>query len=127
MIFKQVEEIKSGRKTMTQRIVQDGEYAVYDDTGQIIEVRGKNGRLKRRVGGVYAIVPKRGQKGVGFYRVTSITQPRVQDMNMLHAIAEGVGGVGEYQALWDSINTRKGKRWEDNPLVWRYRFEVVQP
>jgi hypothetical protein len=126
MIFKQIAEVLRGRKTMTQRIVQDGEYAVYDDAGRIIEVRDKNGRLKIRVGGVYAAVPKRGMKGVGHVRVTSIQQPHVQEMTLMAAIAEGVNSVGEYQRLWDSINDRKGKRWADNPRVWRYRFEAVQ-
>lgn len=126
MIFKQIAEVLSGQKTMTQRIVQDGEYAV-KNMGRIIEVRDKNGRLKIRVGGVYAAVPKRGQKGVGHVRVTSIQQPHVQEMTLMAAIAEGVNSVGEYQRLWDSINDRKGKRWADNPKVWRYRFEVVQP
>jgi len=28
-----------------------------------------------------------------------------------------------FEALWDSINTKKGTRWEDNPEVWVLTFE----
>lgn len=34
--------------------------------------------------------------------------------------------VGCYAALWDSINTKKGLRWQDNPMVTVYTFEVVR-
>src|SRR5690606_27999826 len=151
MIFKQIAEVLSGRKTMTQRIVQDGEMCTYScgevltrhpsmnvidghlqsapcpafqvpEGRQIMSVLGKSGRWTVRVGGINGIVPKRGQKGVRYIRVTSIQQPHVQEMRLLHAIAEGVNRVGEYQRLWDTINDSKGKRWADNTKVWRYRF-----
>ena len=31
-----------------------------------------------------------------------------------------------YRDLWDTINTRKGTRWDNNPDVWVLTFEVVQ-
>jgi len=31
-----------------------------------------------------------------------------------------------YAELWDSINTRPGTRWADNPFVWVITFEVVR-
>ena len=34
--------------------------------------------------------------------------------------------VDGYRALWESINTKKGTRWEDNPLVNVITFEVVK-
>jgi hypothetical protein len=33
---------------------------------------------------------------------------------------------GVYIGLWDAINTKKGTRWEDNPMVYVYTFEVVK-
>jgi len=39
--------------------------------------------------------------------------------------AEGVESVDAYAALWDSINTKAGTRWQDNPAVWVVRFAVV--
>lgn len=34
--------------------------------------------------------------------------------------------VEGYRALWESINTKQGTRWEDNPLVHAFTFEVVE-
>lgn len=31
-----------------------------------------------------------------------------------------------YRDLWNSINTRKGTRWDDSPHVWVLEFEVVR-
>jgi len=50
----------------------------------------------------------------------------VQDIDDVGAIAEGVANVEAYEALWRSINTKRGTRWEDNPGVWVIRFHVPQ-
>lgn len=42
--------------------------------------------------------------------------------NELYATA-----VDAYHALWMSINTKKGTRWEDNPSVWVYGLALVKP
>ena len=31
-----------------------------------------------------------------------------------------------FEALWDSINQKPGTRWEDNPVVSVYEFELVE-
>lgn len=124
MIIQQTEEVKDGRKTLTQRIEQDGETAVLNNAGVIVAVKDKNGRMKWRVGGRYAIVPKRGQHGIGFIRITEITRVSVQNMTEKDALDEGVANVAEYRELWGRINRKKGRRWADNPTVWRIRFEV---
>lgn len=31
-----------------------------------------------------------------------------------------------YAQLWDAINTKKGLRWQDNPQIVAYTFEVVR-
>lgn len=132
MIFQQIAAIQAGRKTMTQRVEQEGETAIpalipdYDTGERAIEaVKDKNGRLKWRVGCVYATVPKRGQHGVGFIRIVSIERVSVQDMTEQDALDEGVGSLAEYRELWGRINKKKGRRWIDNPTVWRIRFEVA--
>lgn len=109
----------------------------------------RNGRRLWQLGQTYAVVPKRGQFAIKDMRirVIEIRREQVQSISHPDAMAEGVCVVdpirppfdyrvhglketfwtpeGAYRALWKSINTRKGARWEDNPDVWVLTFEVV--
>lgn len=73
--------------------------------------------------------------------ITDIRQERLQDISKDDVVAEGVGAYTfaagilsenppdprwKFIELWDSINTRAGQRWADNPLVWALTFEVVR-
>jgi hypothetical protein len=74
--------------------------------------------------------------------ITALWREHVQDMTLADCEAEGIasytfarGVLSEtppdprwkYIELWDSINTRKGTRWSDNPEVWVIEFKVVTP
>jgi hypothetical protein len=130
MIFRQVDEILNGRKTQTRRIVKPEHFGNrwylngYDDE-RINEVT-INGRSLWVVGKTYAIVPKRGAKAVGRIRINFIRGELLQLISEDDAKAEGVNSVLEYCELWQSINGKKGTRWEDNPLVWVIGFELVK-
>lgn len=127
MIFRQVEEIKSGQKTQTRRVVKDGDQGwIHHNTGIMTTVTS-NYRTAYKFGGSYAIVPKRGAKAIpdGRIEITAIRQERLQDISEADAQAEGVTDVAAYRALWESINTTPGVRWEDNPQVWVYSFRFV--
>jgi hypothetical protein len=73
-------------------------------------------------------------------RITAIRQEHLQNMSREDCVAEGIGSYTfamgimsenppdkrwKFIKLWDSINTRKGTRWEDNPRVWVLTFEVL--
>jgi hypothetical protein len=57
--------------------------------------------------------------------IKRIELAELQAMDEAVAVAEGVASVGAYEALWRTINKRRGARWEDNPEVWRIWFELV--
>jgi hypothetical protein len=139
MIFKQHELVLDGTKTQTRRVVKDSEFEQYFHSGMFGVpkynddwiVRVKNPRLKWEVGKYYAVVPKRGKPGIGRIRLTEIRRERLQDITEEDAKAEGCEwdyftAREDYRLLWESINKRKGTRWEDNPEVWVLTFEVVE-
>lgn len=125
MIFQQQAEIRSGRKTMTQR-VDDGGYTIERGAdGEIVRVF-KNGRLKWEVGKVYAAIPKRGMKRFGNYRIQRIRHRPILHMTHAEALKEGVDSLDAYRILWDSINgARKAKQWMSNPTVFAIEFEYL--
>lgn len=125
MIFQQQNEIRSGRKTMTQR-VDDGGYTIERDAnGEIMRIF-KNGRLKWEVGRVYAAIPKRGQKRFGHYRIKRLHHRPLHAMTEADAIKEGVNSLEAYQELWARINGKfKSKRWSANPNVFAIEFEYL--
>ena len=59
MIFKQIDEILSGQKTQTRRVVKPGE-GMYEASLALTAA----GNVKWAVGKTYAVVPKRGLPGV---------------------------------------------------------------
>lgn len=82
-----------------------------------------------------------------FLRVTDVRVERVQDINEIDLIAEGVEDIRlegspnyrtyeEYEMacilatlferfipLWNSLNAKRGYGWDINPWVWVYTFE----
>lgn len=184
MIFKQVDEIITRRKTQTRRIVKPGEHGGVeridlhphwqDETVEFTnhpfsEVYTPAGKLKWCVGRTYAVQFKRGQHGVEAVenhsppiwremrpdrprmilpfrpvriRLTSIRRESLPMLTVEDAVAEGYpyswpslpasllpkippDPLTWYRQLWDTINTRKGTRWQDNPDVWVLTFELV--
>lgn len=92
-------------------------------------------RIKWQVGRTYAIQPGRGKKAVGRFLLIAIRREKLQDISEDDCWYEGVrlGNVGlgglsyqmHFQDLWDSIHTKPGTRWADNPEVWPLEFECV--
>jgi hypothetical protein len=109
MIFKQWQDVLSGRKTQTRRLVSenhtDDKTLAYDamewpDLRCIIPPKKISAvfsgvytgdlRIKWAVGRTYAVQPGRGKKQIARIRLTGIRQEYVQDITEADAIAEGI-------------------------------------
>lgn len=76
----------------------------------------------------------------GRIKITRIRAEQLQNISGADAVAEGIdlyqsgrfwilsrddNAVLAYMTLWNSLHTKKGTRWEDNPEVWVIEFELV--
>jgi hypothetical protein len=154
MIFQHThEKVLDGLKTQTRRLIKPGEWIdVSDPPNPRVVQMGKDGKLRTKwqVGKTYAVQPGRTKKAIGRIRITGIRRERLQDITEEDALAEGCEGLwnpmrgyynfreaptdttlfGKYskdhfKQLWDSIHTKPGTRWDDNPEVWVLEFEVI--
>ena len=151
MIFRLWQQVLDGTKTQTRRQVKPGEE--YNDwgfeqdgmhMGEVLKA-GYRPLFSRHgkwiVGRTYAVQPGSGRPAVGRIRITNIRQERLQDISEDDVLAEGVGlqawafswprtdhwpRTAGYAQLWNSIYTKPGTRWQDNPLVWVLEFELVE-
>lgn len=101
----------------------------------IFEVRDVNGRLKWKVGNIYAVQTGRGKRAIGKTTpIEAIRWERLQEITMEDAFAEGVPksegvwAVNWFAELWDRIYRKaayryQGFRWRDDPEVWVLIFE----
>lgn len=153
MIFQHTyQQILNGTKTKTRRLVKPEHikagalnvliayvYTRPDYGGGFL-----GDRKLWQVGNTYAVQPGRGQKAIGRIRITAIRQEKLQDISEEDAVAEGMRGVyqyfswgdvyeggdppiEEYRKLWDSIHTKPGTRWQDNPNVFVLSFKLFRP
>lgn len=74
-------------------------------------------------------------------RITDVRVERIRDISGVDAKAEGVdiadpesipvrtdrmNAYGHaFALLWDSINAKRGYRWDTNPWVWAITFEII--
>ena len=130
MLFKPylAEAILQGKKTQTRRLPTNTGTVLFQD--RIIAVY-RNRRLRWRVGNTYAIQPGRGKKSIGRFHLLSIHLESLQAITPADVTAEGLAAYPDptkgFVALWNSINTKPGTRWQDNPQVFVLTFELVTP
>jgi hypothetical protein len=122
MIFQYtVQQVLSGDKTKTSRLVKPHDTAVIGSDGKIEAVLS-GGRDKYRVGKTYAVQPARTQPAVARIRLLGIERQVVSETNKSDAQAEGFSSRQEFFAQWDEIHGA-GKRDAD---VWMLEFELVK-
>lgn len=139
-----VQAIIEGRKTQTRRLIKNSNSLAAHDiedydlkNGVVFDGRNdviKHGYLKVRyrrysttghrlsprvsIGDILAV---NGDKNLRI-RITDVFPQWLQDITESDAKAEGMSSVVEFGRLWDTIYGY----WEDNPIVWVYKFEVVR-
>jgi hypothetical protein len=143
MIFKPelAQAILDGRKTQTRRLVTGNTKWDSPQKDRVVHVSYPTHWTKWEVGKDYAVCPGRGKKAVGRIRITGIRRERLKQISHNDAVAEGckplqlangelgtryVSAVPPFMILWDSIHTKPGTRWADNPDVWVLDFEPAR-
>jgi hypothetical protein len=57
--------------------------------------------------------------------VTRVWVGQVQEITLVDSRKEGLGGVSQFQRMWNAIYSKKDLSWEKNPPVWCCEFKVV--
>jgi len=89
----------------------------------------------------YAIQACRGGWQLGRFKILELRQEPVRSISAADAIAEGIEYddvmhlaqplldrfiVSRFASLWNSIYRRTDYFWDNNPLVWVVKFELVE-
>lgn len=121
---------RAGDKTETRRPLKPGE-RVRRGTWYT-----PKGYTKHHEGANRALYPERGKPQVARIEIIKLWQHALQDMTVTDMRNEGIQELRDrngmrdrslviksWIALWDSINTKTGTRWVDNPQVVAIRFK----
>lgn len=150
IFFKTWMLIFRGKKDQTRRPVFPDDEPIYEN-GRIIAFK-RRGRMYLRVGDgtvdwpgeqpTYAIQACRGGWQLGRFKILELRRERIRVISAADAIAEGIEYedvkdlaqplldhfiISRFRSLWNSIYHSSEYAWENNPLVWVIKFEVVEP
>lgn len=139
-----VQEIQSGNKTQTRRVVTT-KNCPYGEVGTILWVRETFRRVRMIYGPkefkyeyradydkVFANLytwkpsihmPRKAARI--FLEVTEIRKETLLDITEEEAVREGLKDRDEFLKLWDIINAKRGYTVNTNPEVWVVGFKVL--
>jgi len=117
MIFSRtIDLVLAGKKDCTTRLQYFGDVFVPN-----VVVKRSNGKVRWRVGGIYAVQRERCHSSEGSIRIDRI-EPVVDPLNVSLEVAraEGFDSVSEYQKVWRSLH-----KSEPIQLCWRLWFTLI--
>lgn len=125
-----IEAIKAGRKHQTRRLWKDGYSADLDVKANAIVSISTDGQnrqiLKWKVGKDYAIVPGRGQKGVGRVLITAIRLEALEQISEEDARDEGFENKQAFLAAFLSINGERADLLKSMVVVLEFKLLGVE-
>lgn len=130
-------KVQAGTKTQTRRPQKnDGhrkDFAAYanGDLSVIsavvnaeIEPEGGIARVKWQVGHRYALIPKRGQCGVGFLRLLAIKDEDVRSISAADVKAEGFDAAYQFWRVWCGFYDPKASRDIESVFEGKYTTDL---
>ena len=142
MLFQDTwKQVVSGQKTQTRRPVLEGDYATVDEDNparpitQVVRTADAGvPKVLYEVGKIYSVQPGVAKKTVGNIRLTAIRRERLHDLSEADALKEfpvtsegDIAGaetaLKNFKESWNTLYSKSGPRWEDNPEVWVLEFE----
>jgi len=126
------------RETFTIQEYPSGSYSYIYKADELSGIQ-KTGMMLKWKSSIY--MPRKAARI--FLKITNIRIERIQDISEEDAKAEGTeqfkdfGEVlidepiiydyrNSFIIVWDSINKKRGYRWDLNPYVWVYDFEIIK-
>ena len=122
MIFQYTwENILSGKKTQTRRVISEFDKAILDESGDHITRVTHKGRSKWAVGKTYSVQPGRTKPSIARIEITRLRREPVRAITVEDALAEGFESVEEFYETWQQVH---GKGSLDQE-VWVIDFKLV--
>jgi hypothetical protein len=117
-----VSAIKAGRKRQARRVVRADDERPFGGAGERLQVTARAADSRQQAVEVTV-------------EVEEVRRERLQSIRGLDIAEEGNVGSGKASAegearaafatWWDSLHSRVGTRWDDNPEVWVVRFHLI--
>lgn len=100
-------------------------HCAYDGEPLYISNIRDDGSITTIYGKIHPPMHMRREWSRSLLTVTDSRVVRLQDITMRQCLAEGIAGDQTFPQLWDSLHTKSGTKWLDNPIVYALKFVVT--